>query len=72
MRTEIGRIPHTKQVSAEYGKKLNAKATVAEAKALGETAAIPAIMVARFAVFVSFVSFAVSCLTLWIVIVRRS
>ena len=71
MRAEIGRIPGTEQASAEYGKKVNAKATVSEAQAIAELASAGPLMVARFAVLVAFVSLAVSLVAFWIVMARR-
>lgn len=70
MKPAIGRLPNTKQDSAEYGKKLDAKATIAESKALAEAAAVPAIIVARFAVLVAFIAVAIAVLAL-IVTMRR-
>ena len=71
MKAHIGRIPNTKQESAEYGKKLDAKATIAESKALAESAAIPAIIVARFAVLLSVVACGVALVALAVALVRR-
>ena len=45
-----GRIPGTMQESVTYGKKLDAKATIAEAQALAAAAGERALMSARFAV----------------------
>ena len=70
MKVTVGRIAGTRQDSAEYRKKGDAKATVDEAKALALAVMGRAILVARFAVLLAVVACGVAGLAL-LVALRR-
>lgn len=70
MKAAIGRIHGTRQESAEYEKKGNAKATVDESKALAMAAAVPAIATARLAVLLSVIAVVIAGVALVVTVVR--
>lgn len=70
MKASIGRVLNSTQDAAEYGKKPNAKATIAEAEALSRMNMIPAMAVARFAVLLAVAAFITSVIALVVTVVR--
>lgn len=64
------RPPKAPTVERNYSKSANAKATVAEAQAVANAAAVPAVVGARFALILSGLAFILSAVALGVAVRR--